>query len=86
MEDIENIINVNDMSTLKLTRLLLPSMIQRKSGWILNVTSLAAFIAGPGHCMYIDTINQHANTSGRYIDTNTLSSYIVSVYSCVSCQ
>jgi len=52
IEDIENIINVNDLATLKLTRLILDDMVPKQRGWILTVTSLAGFIAGPGHTVY----------------------------------
>jgi short-subunit dehydrogenase len=36
----------------ELTRLMLPAMIERGSGWILNMTSIAAFLAVPGATAY----------------------------------
>ncbi len=36
----------------ELTRLMLPAMLERGSGWILNMTSIAAFLAVPGATAY----------------------------------
>ncbi len=43
----ENMINLNIIALVKLTYLLLPSMISRKTGKILNVSSTAGYLPGP---------------------------------------
>lgn len=48
-------INLNITSLVKLTKLFLPSMIQRKSGRILNVASVASFQPGPLMSIYYAT-------------------------------
>ena len=48
-------LQVNITSLTHLTRLLLPSMIERRRGGILNVASTAAFQPGPGMAMYYAT-------------------------------
>lgn len=47
-----DMIQVNCASVIHLTKLLLPAMVKRKEGKILNVASTAAFQAGPGHSIY----------------------------------
>ena len=47
-----NIIHVNITALTELTRRLLPSMIERGAGAILNVASTAAFLPGPGMSVY----------------------------------
>jgi len=47
-----NMIHLNVMSLTRLTKLLLPSMIKRKSGYILNVASTASFMPGPLSAVY----------------------------------
>jgi uncharacterized protein len=44
--------NLNMLTLVKLTRLLLPAMIERKDGKILNVASVAGFIPGPFMTIY----------------------------------
>jgi short-subunit dehydrogenase len=48
-EDIERIIRVNLIGPMMLARMLLPSMLQRQRGHIVNMSALAAK-AGPPHC------------------------------------
>ena len=51
----EEMINVNIMALTKLTHVLLPEMIKRKFGRILNVASTAAFQPGPTMSVYYAT-------------------------------
>jgi short-subunit dehydrogenase len=56
--DLENqiqMINVNISALVGLTRILLPAMIEKKSGGILNVASTAAFFPGPLMSVYYAT-------------------------------
>lgn len=48
-------IELNVTALTRLSRLLLPGMIERRSGGILNVASLAAFQAGPNMAVYYAT-------------------------------
>ncbi len=48
-------IQVNVVALAALTRLFVPDMIARGSGCILNVASLAGFVAGPLHAVYFAT-------------------------------
>jgi len=48
----EAMIRVNILALAALTRLFLPDMIARHSGRILNVASMAGFLAGPLHAVY----------------------------------
>jgi short-subunit dehydrogenase len=50
-----DMIQVNVMALAGLTRLLLPGMIQRNAGGVLNVASTAAFQAGPNMAVYYAT-------------------------------
>jgi len=47
-----NMMQVNIVALTQLTRLLLPAMIERKQGRILNVASIAAFMPGPLMAVY----------------------------------
>lgn len=47
-----DLLQVNIMALTQLTRLLLPGMRQRNVGGVLNVASVAAFVAGPGMAVY----------------------------------
>lgn len=49
---LENMLNVNLLSAYHLTRVLLPSMIKRKSGHIFNISSIAALQAYPNGGSY----------------------------------
>ena len=53
--DIESQISVNIIALTHLTRLLLPGMISRKHGRILNVGSIAGYLPGPGMAIYYAT-------------------------------
>ena len=48
-------IQVNVVALAALTRLFVPDMVARRSGRILNVASLAGFVAGPLHAVYFAT-------------------------------
>ena len=50
-----NMVQLNVMTVVHLTRLLLPEMLKRKSGGILNVASTAAFQPGPNMAVYYAT-------------------------------
>ena len=54
-EEILGQINLNITALTHLTRLLLPSMVQRRSGRIMNVASTAGFQAGPLMAVYYAT-------------------------------
>lgn len=48
----EAMIQLNILALSALTRVLLPAMIERHSGRILNVASMAGFVPGPRHAVY----------------------------------
>jgi short-subunit dehydrogenase len=50
--DTENMVRINVLALLHLSRLFLPAMIERKSGKILNVGSVAGYLPGPGMAVY----------------------------------
>jgi uncharacterized protein len=52
IDDYLNMIHVNIISLMLLTRLYLPGMIERGSGRILNVSSTASFVPGPLQAVY----------------------------------
>lgn len=52
---LENMINVNVTALAQLTRLFLPGMLERRSGKILNVGSMAGFQPGPTMAVYFAT-------------------------------
>jgi short-subunit dehydrogenase len=54
-ERIQQMLNVNISALTQLTRLLLPEMIARKRGGILNVSSSAGFLPIPGFAVYAAT-------------------------------
>lgn len=47
-----SLLQVNMLALTQLTKLLLPAMLRRKRGRILNVSSVAAFVPGPGMALY----------------------------------
>jgi short-subunit dehydrogenase len=50
-----NMVRLNVVTLMHLTRLLLPEMLKRKRGGILNVASTAAFQPGPNMAVYYAT-------------------------------
>jgi len=55
MEEIEDMMEVNYFGLVRMTKLLLPSMIERGDGLILNIASMASFFASPKHGCYAAT-------------------------------
>ncbi|HXA52602.1 MAG TPA: SDR family oxidoreductase [Candidatus Acidoferrum sp.] len=51
-EDERRLLQVNVLALVRLTKLILPAMVQRGSGRVLNVASTAAFVPGPFMAMY----------------------------------
>ncbi len=51
-EEIAAQIQVNLIAAIQLTRYLLPSMIERKQGYIINIASIASLIATPTYSVY----------------------------------
>ena len=47
-----DLLQVNIVALVQLTRLILPGMVERGSGRVLNLSSVAAFSAGPRMCLY----------------------------------
>lgn len=52
LKDQQGMVQLNMESLMTLTHLILPGMIERKSGRILNVASIAAFLPGPFMAVY----------------------------------
>lgn len=52
LENITGMLNLNIVTLTELTRLYLPEMIARKSGNILNIASIAAYMPGPYMAVY----------------------------------
>lgn len=55
LEEIESMMSLNMGSLVKLTHLFLPTMVQRRSGGVINVASVAAFQGTPNMCVYAAT-------------------------------
>lgn len=55
LAEIESMIRLNVMTTVKLTHLFLPGFLSRKSGGVINVASVAAFQGTPNMCVYAAT-------------------------------
>lgn len=55
MDDIVGQVKVNVLALMSLTRLVLPGMIARRKGRILNIASLAGNLPGPGMAVYYAT-------------------------------
>jgi short-subunit dehydrogenase len=49
---VESVMNVNYFSPIRLTLALLPSMLARKHGLVINVSSIAATLSSPGEAAY----------------------------------
>ena len=54
-DEIAHVIRVNLEAPIQLTRLVLPSMIERRRGHIVNMSSLSAYAAPPYHTIYAAT-------------------------------
>jgi NAD(P)-dependent dehydrogenase (short-subunit alcohol dehydrogenase family) len=54
-EDIRNILAVNVLATIHVTRTVLPIMRQQRSGYIINMGSVAGFVGAPGWSVYSAT-------------------------------
>lgn len=52
LEDIEVQLKVNVLAVVQLTRAVLPHMIERRAGHIINMASIASFIATPTYSVY----------------------------------
>jgi len=52
LQDIDLNMQVNSMAPMKLTNLLLPAMLKRKSGHIVNISSAASMLSNPGMSVY----------------------------------
>lgn len=55
LDRLTNMIQLNIMALAQMTRLVLPDMIERKSGYIMNLASIASFEPGPLMAMYYAT-------------------------------
>jgi len=55
LSEIESMIRLNILATVKLTHLFLPDFLSRKSGGVINVASIAAFQGTPNMCVYAAT-------------------------------
>ncbi len=51
-DDVDSLVEVNLGGTIGLTRLVLPSMLNRRSGLIIHVASVAGRVASPGQSVY----------------------------------
>jgi short-subunit dehydrogenase len=74
---LENMLNVNLLSAYHLTRVLLPSMMKRKSGHIFNISSIAALQAYPNGGSY--SISKFALTGFSKNLRDELKSYSIKV-------
>lgn len=54
-QDIKNIFDVNVLATINVTRSVLPVMRKQKSGFIINMSSVAGFVGAPGWSIYSAT-------------------------------
>jgi short-subunit dehydrogenase len=54
-QDIRNIFNVNVMATVDVVKSVLPVMRSQKSGYIINIGSVAGFVGAPGWSVYSAT-------------------------------
>ncbi|HTI93159.1 MAG TPA: SDR family oxidoreductase [Puia sp.] len=54
-QDIKNIFNVNVLATINVVKSVLPVMRSQKSGYIINIGSVAGFVGAPGWAIYSAT-------------------------------
>src|SRR5450755_4695159 len=54
-QDIRNIFNINVMATVEVVKRVLPAMRSQKSGYIINIGSVAGFVGAPGWSVYSAT-------------------------------
>src|SRR5450432_437537 len=54
-QDIRNIFNVNVLATINVVKAVLPFMRQQRSGYIINIGSVAGFVGAPGWTVYSAT-------------------------------
>src|SRR5450432_1141516 len=54
-QDIRNIFNINVMATVEVVKRVLPAMRNQKSGYIINIGSVAGFVGAPGWSVYSAT-------------------------------
>lgn len=54
-QDIRKIFDVNVMATIDVTRRILPIMREQKSGYVINIGSVAGFVGAPGWSVYSAT-------------------------------
>lgn len=52
MKDYEGMMDVNFLGVVRVTKAVLPGMLQRNRGHIIQISSLAGFVAGPRHSGY----------------------------------
>lgn len=52
VESQERMVRLHALAPMRLAHTVLPGMVSRRSGWIINVSSIAAFMYGPGNVNY----------------------------------
>ena len=61
------------LATVRLTRAALPILVERKKGFIVNVSSVAAFLQGPGNVSYCATKAwMNSFTEGLYLELRSI--------------
>ena len=79
-EDASQMIQLNIATLTQLTRLLLPGMLARKNGKVLNIASTAAFMPGPTQAVYFATKAYVLSFSEALADELAGSGVSVTVY------
>lgn len=65
------------VATVVLTRAVLPGMVKRQAGAIINVSSVAAFVTSPGNVSYCATKAwMNSFTDGLWVEMKTLGSFV----------